>query len=109
MSFEEIAEKFMETFNIKPKRSCYWSNTHCKDCNEDCVNFYIKPEYPQITSDILLELICILVNFGTSITLVKGSVDTNVEALKRLVLNAYITTKGICKEQVRSLFEGVEQ
>ena len=42
----ELEEQFFKVLGIEPKRNCYWSNTHCKDCNEDCVNFYIKPKYP---------------------------------------------------------------
>ena len=101
---DEITKKFMEIFNIKPKRSCYWSNTHCKDCNEDCVNFYIKPECPQITSDILLKLMCLVVyciDFRSCKT---------PEDIRDLILSTLIYNKDyIDKSKVQSLFTGVEE
>ena len=113
-----VEKRFFKTFGIEKNIIPSACSNRIEDCcNKDyCCTAFDKEnnkrnclEYPEITDRILLELICMLVNFGTSITLVKGRVDTNVEALKRLVLNAYITTKGIDKEKVRALFEGVEQ
>ena len=50
-------EKFYKTFGIKPKRQCYYSDTHCKNhCNKDCVNFYMKPKYPEITKNIFTQI-----------------------------------------------------
>ena len=60
----EIEKCFFKVFSIKPKRQCYYSDTHCKNhCNKDCVNFYMEPKYPEITDRVLLELICILNDF----------------------------------------------
>ena len=56
----ELEQEFFKVFGIEPKRNCYWSNISCKDCNEDCVNFYTKPKYPKITDHKLLEMICIM-------------------------------------------------
>ena len=77
-----IEKKFYNTFGIKPKRQCYYSDTHCKNhCNKDCVNFYMKPKYPDITAEKLLEMICILNETACEVL-----VAENVEDLKNEVL-----------------------
>ena len=55
----EIEESFFETFNIKPK-----CDLPCQKRGVECVdNTYCGNKYPEITSDILLKLICILNDF----------------------------------------------
>lgn len=111
----EIEEKFMETFNIKPKRSCYRSNTHCKDCNEDCVNFYMKPKYPEITAEKLLQLLCIVINEYNRDGHAFYLDSTNVKELKEDILDALIgcidASCDLCEvevKQIQKLFEGNE-
>lgn len=77
----EIEKKFMKTFNIKPK-----CDLPCQKRGVECVdNTYCGNKYPKITSDILLELICILNDFeGIDVK------ATTIEELKEELLKQCI-------------------
>lgn len=111
----EIERQFFETFEIKPKKQCYyWDCPYStgeieKDIpvNErDCANCTNpdKEVYPQITDRILLELICIANHESVYIDF-EG---TDVETLKNSLLGNFIYFKRIIpKRQVQALFEDV--
>ena len=88
----EIEEKFMTTFNIKPQDyyACDWDSycpyTELKQCGDTCPYWKkYKTDYPPITDRILLELICILNDFeGIDIK------STTVEELKEELLKQCI-------------------
>ena len=81
----DLEKQFFDAFGIEPDvESCYGRCYHkcdtksylnCKDCDKATVI------YPQITSDILLELICILNNYGKYDTWA-----VSVEKLKDFIL-----------------------
>lgn len=106
----ELEQQFFKVFGIEAKRNCYWSNTHCKDCNEDCVNFYIKPEYPEITDCKLLEMICIIVQ---SKALLPIFISENIKNLKDEIIQMTIdaetkfkhNNKIDFKHQIQQLFK----
>ena len=62
--------------------------------------------YPKITAEILLELICILINSKSPITFERGSKPANVSAMKGLVLKGCIRHVDDIKYQVQALFKG---
>ena len=82
----ELEEQFFKVLGIEPKRNCYWSNTHCKDCNEDCVNFYIKPKYPEITDRKLLEMICLVADIHNCSGDVFDIEQNDINELKNFIL-----------------------
>lgn len=103
---DDLITHFFRVFEIEPKRNCYWSNTHCKNCNEDCVNFYIKPKYPEISDRKLLEMICIYnstyTNGYTNYSLLN---ERNVEKLKEQILKNCLIVRDDIKHQIQQLFE----
>lgn len=101
----EIAEKFMETFNINncdigTKRQC--SKYNSLEC------YYCDNKYPEITSDILLKLICILVQWDKDYEYLITS--KYIDDLKQEILNDCIQGakqfNEYFVEQVQSLFTG---
>ena len=102
----ELEEQFFKVFGIEPKRNCYWSNTHCKDCNEDCVNFYIKPKYPEITAEKLLEMICTCnstyINGYTNYFMATGKTK---EELKEEILKKCIMLSKDIENNIQQLFK----
>ncbi len=64
----DIEEQFYKTFGIEPKKLCFNGDCAVKDeigydekiCDDRCI--YIEREYPEITSDILLQLLCIVID-----------------------------------------------
>ena len=79
-----------------------------KDCNEDCVNFYIKPEYPEITDRILLELIYIIIRQKGSYHL---HIVSDINDLKEQILKSCILLNSFeeFKNVVQSLFREGEE
>ena len=103
----ELEQEFFRMFGIKPKRQCYYSDTHCKNnCNKDCVNFYMKPKYPEITAEKLLEMICICnstyINGYTNYFMATGKTK---EVLKEEILKKCITLSKDIKNQIQQLFD----
>ena len=107
----ELEKQFFDTFGIEPNCQNTFINPSKCPFNEsreccDCVSF----EYPQITDRILLELICILNNYGkndtwaVSVENLKDCILMNCikvikeKDLKEMPLNNF-------KHQVRTLFE----
>ena len=104
----ELDKQFFDTFGIEPK--CQNAFVNPADCpfNKaikccDCESF----EYPKITSDILLELICILNSVSVEFK------SECIEDLKREILGEAIIlleyapneeTGDFIKHQVRTLF-----
>ena len=81
IEIEHIEEKFMETFNINncdidTKRQC--SKYKSIEC------YYCDNKYPEITSDILLKLICILNKFELQ------GLPNDYQHAKKQVLNGCI-------------------
>ena len=103
----EIEEKFFEVFGIEPKLVIK---------KEDWQKYKDKPnadklykQYPQITSDILLKLICILVQWDRDYEYLITS--KFIEDLKQEILNDCIQSAKqfdeYYVEQVKSLFTEV--
>ena len=98
----EIEKCFFKVFGIKPKRQCYYSDTHCKNhCNKDCVNFYMKPKYPEITAEKLLQLLCIVIDEYNRNGHTFYLDSTNVKELKEEILDALMG----CVDATCDLFE----
>ena len=116
-------EKFYKVFKIKPRD--YYScsiDSYCpsdsKLCDENCP-YYVKykTSYPEITSDILLELICIYNYFCPAHDNLL-CLD-NIETLKDEVLSEcirildkdykYTFQDKLFKKRVYSLFKGVKE
>lgn len=103
----ELEQKFFRMFGIKPKRQCYYSDTHCKNhCNKDCVNFYMKPKYPEITAEKLLEMICILnKHYAENFQCATMLVGDTVEKIKECVLKDCIEQSQHIKSEMKQLFD----
>lgn len=111
----EIEEKFFEVFGIEkqlePKALCQINKlATCEHCiyydNGKCKS---KQHYPEITSDILLKLICILVQWDRDYEYLITS--KFIDDLKQEVLNDCIQSAKqfdeYYVEQVKSLFTEV--
>ena len=102
----KLEQEFFKVFGIKPKRQCYYSDTHCKNhCNKDCVNFYMKPKYPEITSDTLLEMVCI---YNNNVYENEKITPSNINTLKEDVLHWIINDfegNEKFKYQIQELFK----
>lgn len=90
----ELEEQFFQCFGIKPKTNQVYGMQ---------LDYHID-DYPQITDRVLLELICILNNYGCT------SFAGNLAMLKNEVLRNSImccedTDNDKFKHQVRTLFE----
>lgn len=118
MTETNITEQFFKVFGVEPTKLCFNGDCAVKDeigydkniCNNKCV--YIDRQYPKITADVLLRLICILSGCCNCTLDIKAK---NVEDLKIGVLQqaidrvGYALNKDKYKHQVRSLFEEVEE
>ena len=102
----EIEKKFMETFDIH-KRCTDKKYDKCTGICYDCKHF----KYPQITSDILLKLICILVQWDKDYEYLITS--KYIGDLKQEILNDCIQSAKQFNEyfieQVQSLFTEVRE
>ena len=121
----ELEKQFFDTFGIEPRYedACtvedkYWDNEelaneygtfdqymNCKcgdqeNCTTECSCAYQREVYPQITSDILLELICII----GSIYICTQDRETLKEHILVQCMNTQMYSRDI-KHQVRTLFE----
>lgn len=105
----ELEKQFFDTFGIEP--------IACNDCIE-CYEANTTPfpwceklDYPQITDRILLELICILNDYGASYLCYRFK--RNIDDLKKEILTDLIfsligennANKKTLKQQVQALFE----
>lgn len=105
----DIEEKFYKTFGIEKQQTCSRSDTcyngsvwnDCQGCN--------AYKYPQITDRILLELICILNKFNGDVECCTFLTGNNIEELKKSIFQECFDINSYIREQVRSLFEGVEE
>lgn len=111
-----IEEKFYKTFGIEPKVYCKHFNYVNSECDrknnkcKDCIG--VKKEYPEITSDIILKLICIYIGYER---IYMGTFE--LDHFKRFMLASLIdlykemrdvNKKERLKHQVQSLFKGGE-
>ena len=128
----ELEKQFFSTFGIEPKYedACtvedkYWNNEelankygtfdqymNCKcgdqeNCTTECSFAYQREVYPQITSDILLELIFILTTLldTTVYEDVFVTIAKNREELKKDIFQEGMLYKQHIKHKVRRLFE----
>ena len=128
----ELEKQFFSTFGIEPKYedACtvedkYWDNEelaneygtfdqnmNCKcddqeNCTTECSCAYQREVYPQITSDILLELIFILTTLldTTVYEDVFVTIAKNREELKKDIFQECMLYKQHIKHKVRRLFE----
>lgn len=113
----ELEEKFYKVFEIEPERDlrCNKYDTTGKfDCGNFepvadcffCENHYVTEGYFRpITSDKLLEIMCVLSTINKLIL-----DDTNIEELKEVVLSACVKNcyQVRFKEKIQALFQEVE-
>lgn len=106
----ELEKQFFDMFGIEPKKGCTAYDKFIEEvadliCNDKCAECsYLDDVYPQITSDRLLELTCVLTRFYGELVLEQC---LDVKDLKEQVLNIFIRTsyKDNFKHQVRKLFK----
>lgn len=93
-----IEAEFFDTFEIKPIYELCSSLTECTNkVQYNCLNCNKKEViYPEITSDVLLEIICIISWYNT-FTIFQGSIST----LKEEILKKAIGYFYLCSEQKR--------
>lgn len=112
----DIERQFFETFNIKRREYAHCCSMGCTNPNTDCDNCeyheVYKSDYPEITDRILLELICILNNYGkndtwaVSVENLKDCILVNCikvikeKDLKEISLNNF-------KHQIQALFKEI--
>ena len=100
----QLQKQFYNTFGIKQRDYTQCTSMGCKYVYKNCNNcqFYnvYKVDYPQITDRILLHLLCILNNYGDTIS------SNNIKKLEDEILIKTITlSKDIdITPQVRALF-----
>lgn len=99
-----IEEEFFKTFGITSGSDCK-SRVSVYDCAGECEG--CDYQYPEITAERLLELICILINKESPITFEAGYEPIKIKNLKNLVLQGCIKYSEELTEQVRKVFEGV--
>ena len=120
----ELEKQFFQCFGIEPRYedACtvedkYWDNEelaneygtfdqymNCKcgdqeNCTTECSCAYQREVYPQITSDILLELICIANEAYIDLE------GTDIETMKNSLLENFIFFRRDVYDQVQALFE----
>lgn len=105
----DIEKEFFEVFDIKPvwyncdyykiyKEYCYKKDEECKNCKLD-VNF--RTQYPSITPENLLQLICVLNSLtGRLLELCSA----NLEDLKEEILQICISNFKIFKSSYKRRF-----
>ena len=103
---DELTKTFFDTFEIEPKLDC----KRCGAMNfalGQCAEVSCKKTYPQITPDILLELICILTRWHLDECEPYEIMSINIEQLKNQILSnsLYIAKHLTAKQQVQSLFK----
>ena len=110
-----IEEKFFKTFGIEKKNFyyCSWIEGNCSfdefECSGCCHHEIYRTDYPEITAEKLLQLICIVDNFTVQSYLKKE--PFNLETLKIDVLERclFLYDCGISKDEliqkIRKLFE----
>lgn len=104
-------KEFFKTFEIEPVfyRLCSKPRLDCTAretdlCTDGC-EYYSGTLYPQITAEILLELICILMNGSSNISIQNYDKPININGFKNLILTACIDCAECIKDKVKSLFE----
>lgn len=103
-----IERQFFETFGIKPEyKTCIFK--YCKNKKEyDCENCNDREwYYPEITSDILLELICILSKYQKDRGLLLEIYEISLNELKEEILEMIIFHNKDLNYQVKSLFKEI--
>lgn len=104
-----IEEEFYKTFGIEKQVPCKKCNMHNTkwNCNKTCLHDDDKEKiYPPITSEILLKLICILMNGNTNVSIQNYDKPIDVNGFKNLILTACIDCAECIKDKVKSLLEG---
>ena len=112
----DLIKKFFDTFEIEPKKGCTAYDKFTEEeadviCNDKCAECsYLDEVYPQITSYILLELICILGNNSYFLITDEG-LPIDVDGLKKSVLHSLtlqvkIDKNKVLKQQIQELFKG---
>ena len=101
---DDLTKTFFDTFEIEPKLDC-------KRCGAknfalgQCAEVSCKKTYPQITPDILLELICILSKYQKDVGSLLEICETDKNSIKEEILDMLIFRDTALKQQVQSLFK----
>jgi len=109
----EIEEQFFKTFGIEPFIYCSNPRLDCSarsegTCKKEC-EYYSGILYPEITAEILLELICILnKHYQDNYQCATMLVGTTIEEVKKCILSECFENEKHIKAQVRKVFEGEE-
>ena len=102
----KLYQEFMKTFNIKPiDKICNQAFCVKNDIHFDCDKCaYFIDIYPEITSDILLNLVCILSKVNSL-----WFEDLTITELREFILETCIINsyRKRFKKKVQQLFEGV--
>lgn len=104
----DLEKTFFDTFELTYE-SCtdnFWNPCKFEECNK-CP--HREERYPQMTSDILLDLICILSSNPICIlfeSMLSGIKE--VELLKNSILLTCIANRDTIKQQVQALFKEYE-
>ena len=93
----EIEKTFFDTFGIEER--CEFDK-YCDDC-KTCGCYH----YPRITNNILLKLICIVLNTFQTFEVCR---IIDIDSLKEKILKLSILAKDEVYSEVRTLFEEVE-
>lgn len=99
---DKLTETFFGTFGVEAKYKCTKDgNCYFQECSK--CDWYIHT-YPQITDRILLELMCILNNYGCTSFAGNPAMLKN-EVLRNSIMCCEDTDDDKFKRQVRKLFE----
>ena len=105
----DLEKQFFSTFGIEPREYTQCTSMGCRDICGDCNNCQFhniyKIDYPQITSDILLELICILSKYQKDVGSLLEICETDKNSIKVEVLDMLIFRDIALKLQVQALFK----
>lgn len=96
-----IEEEFMRVFEIEPKTYAVWDSK-----NTQIENFESVKEYPEITAEILLKMILILMNSEVNVNIQKGEKPITLNDFKYCLLTACIEQAERIGDKFQSLFEG---
>lgn len=103
----ELEQEFFRAFGIEPKNKCGKNLIYPNCLNPDKCGYdnciYYQIEYPDITAEKLLEMICIAMKYKNTYRFVNGIEDLKEQTLKILIsikdmLSIYAEIQQLFKE-----------
>ena len=106
----ELEQEFYDTFGIEPKNKCGKNLIYPNCLNPDKCGYdnciYYQIEYPDITAEKLLEMICILnKHYAENFQCATILVGDTIEKIKECILKDCIEQSQHIKSEIQQLFK----